>query len=339
MARPRDVGSCVCWRAGLTDAMGPGLGRHAFPPTQFVHLYCATETAPSHRQPRGAVVSARVGIRLVRPSVGVDRHRDRASLQRTARRGQSARHNFMACYWNKPDRLRPRCRDGTVRRCRAATRREGHVLRRRSKDMTSRAARTSTARGRRRCTPTLRSGATVFGLPSAQCADASPRCRRYPLDATESDFDRPLPHAAPATRCRSISFQADALPKPAGQNAQSLAPSPSGQTTRARSCDRAVQSVLGGHPSVSRFATRSGCGSLNAAAGVRLVVGRWQSLRTTRFRVRREVGAVAFGNTSRAGRPVGRRTVCFDRRSPHGAWALSRRSSRPSPHRGVDGAG
>jgi acyl-CoA synthetase (AMP-forming)/AMP-acid ligase II len=226
LARPRDVSSLRLFSHGGSPIAMEVVrrGRQAFPTTQWVHLYGATETAPLVTgQPReeqllGTPLEKSAGQAVVGVEV-VIRDPDGNPLPdgepgEVTMRG----NNVMAGYWNKPEQTAAALREGwywsgDVGRLDA----DGHLfLLDRSKDMIISGGENvyCTEVEDALYTHAAVLEATVFGIPSEQWGEAVHAVVVLRSDATESELiDHCRTLIAGYKVPRSIAFQADPLPK------------------------------------------------------------------------------------------------------------------------------
>jgi long-chain acyl-CoA synthetase len=226
LTRPRDVSSLRLFSHGGSPIAMEVLrrGRQAFPTTEFVHLYGATETAPVvtgqqheeqllgtplERSAGQAVVGVEVVIRDVDGTPRPDGEPGEVTI-----RGS----NVMAGYWNKPEQTAAALRggwywSGDIGRLDA----EGHLfLLDRSKDMIISGGENvyCTEVEDALYTHPAVLEATVFGIPDEQWGEAVHAVVVLRSDATEHELiDHCRKSIAGYKVPRSISFQSDPLPK------------------------------------------------------------------------------------------------------------------------------
>ena len=226
MARPRDVGSLRLLSHGGSPIAMEVLrrGSQAFPSAQFVHLYGATETAPvvtgqpHEEQLLGTPLEKSAGQAVVGVEVVIRDHDGNPLPDGQPGEVTMRGNNVMAGYWNKPDQTAAALRDGwywsgDVGRLDA----EGHLfLLDRSKDMIISGGENvyCTEVEDALYTHSAVLEATVFGIPSDQWGEAVHAVVVLRSDATEAEL---IGHCrtliAGYKVPRSISFQADPLPK------------------------------------------------------------------------------------------------------------------------------
>ena len=226
LARPRDVSSLRLFSHGGSPIAMEVVrrGRQAFPATQLVHLYGATETAPlvtgqpHEEQLLGTPLEKSAGQAVVGVEV-VIRDPDGNPLPdgepgEVTMRG----NNIMAGYWNKPEQTAAALRDGwywsgDVGRLDA----DGHLfLLDRSKDMIISGGENvyCTEVEDALYTHSAVLEATVFGIPSERWGEAVHAVVVLRSEATEAELiDHCRTLIAGYKVPRSISFQTDPLPK------------------------------------------------------------------------------------------------------------------------------
>jgi long-chain acyl-CoA synthetase len=226
LARPRDVSSLRLFSHGGSPIAMEVLrrGRQAFPTTEFVHLYGATETAPvvtgqPHEERllgtplEKTAGQAVVGVEVVIRDVDGNPLPDGEAGEVTMRG-----NNIMAGYWNKPAQTAAALRDGwywsgDVGRLDG----EGHLfLLDRSKDMIISGGENvyCTEVEDALYTHPAVLEATVFGIPSEQWGEAVHAVVVLRSDATEAELIEHCRALIAGYKVpRAISFQTDPLPK------------------------------------------------------------------------------------------------------------------------------
>jgi long-chain acyl-CoA synthetase len=226
LARPRDISSLrLLSHGGSPIAMEVvRRGRQAFPTTQFVHLYGATETAPvvtgqaHEEQLLGTPLERSAGQAVVGVEVVIRGPDGNPLPDGEAGEVTMRGNNIMAGYWNKPEQTAAALRDGwywsgDVGRLDA----DGHLfLLDRSKDMIISGGENvyCTEVEDALYTHPAVLEATVFGVPSEQWGEAVHAVVVLRSDATEAELiDHCRTLIAGYKVPRSISFQTDPLPK------------------------------------------------------------------------------------------------------------------------------
>ena len=259
-ARPRDVSSLRLLSHGGSPIAMEVLrrGHQAFPTTQFVHLYGATETAPlvtgqpHEEELLGTPLEKSAGQAVVGVEV-VIRDPDGKPLPdgepgEVTMRG----NNIMAGYWNKPEQTAAALRDGwywsgDVGRLDG----DGHLfLLDRSKDMIISGGENvyCTEVEDALYTHAAVLEATVFGIPSEQWGEAVHAVVVLRSDATEAELiDHCRTLIAGYKVPRSISFQTDPLPE-VGPRQGPQARAPRAVLVRPRNRDRLKRTPAGRIP-------------------------------------------------------------------------------------------